>query len=168
MPEKQTVQRAKRSKREGRSAGTQAGEFVREEMRHIRQGRHGSRSTKQAITIGLSKARRAGVALPPPKRGRVSEKSRRSPEARTSNRRVEASPFKAVALRGKKKFTGRTLGGGSPSSADQGSCGAFSRRTESGARSAYVTASRHQEGMDYDRYQKNGKALRRQKNDSQS
>jgi hypothetical protein len=80
MAEKQTVERAKRAKRKGKSPGTQSGEFVREEIHHIRQGKHGARSTKQAIAIGLSKARRAGVALRPPKRGRVSEKTRRSAE----------------------------------------------------------------------------------------
>jgi hypothetical protein len=78
MPEKQTVERAKRAKRKGKSSSTQAGEFVREEIHHIRQGRHGARSTKQAIAIGLSKARRAGVDLPPPAPGTVSEKTRRS------------------------------------------------------------------------------------------
>jgi Family of unknown function (DUF6496) len=78
MPEKQTLERAKDAKRKGKSASTQAGEFVREEMRHIREGKHGARSTKQAIAIGLSKARRAGVGLPPPEKGAVSEKTRRS------------------------------------------------------------------------------------------
>jgi len=78
MPEKQTVERAKKAKQKGKSASTQAGEFVREEMHHIREGRHGARSTKQAIAIGLSKARRAGVSLPPPEKGAVSEKTRRS------------------------------------------------------------------------------------------
>ncbi|HEY0504740.1 MAG TPA: DUF6496 domain-containing protein [Lysobacter sp.] len=65
MPEKQTIERARRDKRQGKSASTQAGEFVREEIEHIREGRHGARSTKQAIAIGLSKARRAGVKLEP-------------------------------------------------------------------------------------------------------
>ena len=78
MPEKQIVERAKNAKRKGKSASTQAGEFVREEMHHIREGKHGARSTKQAIAIGLSKARRAGVGLPPPEKGEVSEKTRRS------------------------------------------------------------------------------------------
>src|ERR1700741_491874 len=78
MPEKQTIQRARRDKAQGKAPGTQAGEFVREEIRHIRQGKHGARSTRQAIAIGLSKARRAAVKLPPPPPGRVSEKTRRS------------------------------------------------------------------------------------------
>lgn len=65
MPEKETLERARRDKREGKSPSTQAGEFVREEIEHVREGKHGARSTKQAIAIGLSKARRAGVDLPP-------------------------------------------------------------------------------------------------------
>jgi hypothetical protein len=78
MPEKRTIERARRDRREGKAPSTQAGEFIREEMHHIREGKHGARSTKQAIAIGLSKARRAGVNLRPPPRGRVSEKTRRS------------------------------------------------------------------------------------------
>jgi len=66
MPEKQTLERARKDKREGKAPTTQAGEFVREEIEHVREGKHGARSTKQAIAIGLSKARRAGVDLPPP------------------------------------------------------------------------------------------------------
>lgn len=68
MPEKATVERAEQDKREGKAPSTQAGEFVHEEIEHIREGKHGARSTKQAIAIGLSKARRAGVKLPPPKK----------------------------------------------------------------------------------------------------
>jgi hypothetical protein len=78
MPEKRTIERAKQDKREGKAPSTQAGEFVREEIEHIRQGKHGARSTKQAIAIGLSKARRAGVKLRPPAKGSTSEKTRRS------------------------------------------------------------------------------------------
>src|SRR6187399_2208719 len=74
MPELETIKRAKKDRREGKSASTQAGEFVREEFHHIREGKHGARSTKQAIAIGLSKARRAGVKLPPPKKGRARTK----------------------------------------------------------------------------------------------
>jgi Family of unknown function (DUF6496) len=78
MPEKKTIERALADKRQGKSPTTQAGEFVREEIHHIREGKHGARSTKQAIAIGLSKARRAGVDLPPAKKGKTSERSRRS------------------------------------------------------------------------------------------
>jgi hypothetical protein len=80
MPEKKTRERARRDKAEGKAPTTQAGEFVREEIEHIREGKHGARSTKQAIAIGLSKARRAGVDLPPPEPGAVSERTRRSAE----------------------------------------------------------------------------------------
>ncbi len=76
MPEKQTIERARRDAREGKSLSTQAGEFVREEMDHIKEGKHpGSR--KQAIAIGLSKARQAGVKLAPPKKGKTSDATRR-------------------------------------------------------------------------------------------
>jgi hypothetical protein len=80
MPEKRTVTRARRAKRLGKAPTTQAGEYVRETMEHIREGKHGARSTKQAIAIGLSKARRAGVDLPPPPKGKVSERTRRNAE----------------------------------------------------------------------------------------
>lgn len=78
MPERKTLERARKAKREGKAPTTQAGEFVREEMEHIREGKHGARSTKQAIAIGLSKARRAGVKLKPPKKGQASARTRKS------------------------------------------------------------------------------------------
>jgi hypothetical protein len=81
MPEQETLRRARKDKAEGKAPTTQAGEFIREEMDHIREGKHGARSTKQAIAIGLSKARRAGVKLPPPGRGQASEKTRESAES---------------------------------------------------------------------------------------
>ena len=76
MPEKKTIERARQDAREGKAPSTQAGEFVREEIEHVREGKHGARSTKQAIAIGLSKARRAGVKLPPPKTAKASEETR--------------------------------------------------------------------------------------------
>ena len=76
MPEKETLERAEEDKREGKSPSTQAGEFVREEIEHVREGKHGARSAKQAIAIGLSKARRAGVVLPAPEKGKTSEQAR--------------------------------------------------------------------------------------------
>lgn len=81
MPEKKTIKRAQKDKRQGKSPSTQAGEFVHEEITHIRQGKHGAKSAKQAIAIGLSKARRAGVDLKPPKKGQTSEKTRKSAES---------------------------------------------------------------------------------------
>ena len=76
MPEKETLKRAAEDKAEGKSPSTQAGEFVHEEIEHIREGKHGARSAKQAIAIGLSKARRAGVKLPPPEKGEASKETR--------------------------------------------------------------------------------------------
>src|SRR5204863_8387635 len=78
MPKKETLKRARSAKRQGKAPTTQAGEFIREEFHHVREGKHGARSAKQAIEIGLSKARRAGVELPPPKTG--SAKTKRSAE----------------------------------------------------------------------------------------
>ena len=80
MPERETVRRARRDLKEGKSPSTAAGEFVHEEIEHVREGKHGARSPQQAIAIGLSKARRAGVPLPPPKRGRTKESTRKSAE----------------------------------------------------------------------------------------
>jgi hypothetical protein len=80
MAEKTTVDRAKAAVRRGKRPTTAAGEFVREEIEHVRSGKHGARSPQQAIAIGLSKARRAGVPLPPPRRGATGEKTRRSAE----------------------------------------------------------------------------------------
>jgi hypothetical protein len=80
MPEKTTLKRARADLRAGKSASTAAGEFVREEMEHIRRGKHGARSPEQAIAIGLSKARRAGVPLKPPAKGRAKKSTRRAAE----------------------------------------------------------------------------------------
>ena len=90
MPTKSVKARARKLKRQGKSPSTQAGEFVREEMEHIREGKHGARSPEQAIAIGLSKARRAGVKLPPPKRGKQRTKrqaKRDLTKGRTARRR---------------------------------------------------------------------------------
>ncbi|MGH8850906.1 MAG: DUF6496 domain-containing protein [Casimicrobiaceae bacterium] len=78
MPDRKTLDRAAEDKREGKAPSTQAGEFVREEIEHVREGKHGARSTKQAIAIGLSKARRAGIALQPPAQGQASPETRRA------------------------------------------------------------------------------------------
>jgi len=97
MPEKETLRRAEEDKREGKSPSTQAGEFVREEMHHIREGKHGAKSTKQAIAIGLSKARRSGVELKPPKKGQASAKTRASAErdySRGHSRKKKATSAK--------------------------------------------------------------------------
>ena len=99
MPEKETLKRAQKDKREGKALTTQAGEFIREEIHHVREGKHGARSTKQAIAIGLSKARRAGVRLPPPEDAPKSVRRRaagdlrkaKSGRRKTSRRRARAT-----------------------------------------------------------------------------
>jgi uncharacterized protein DUF6496 len=99
MPEQKTIERAEKDAREGKSPSTQAGEFVREEMDHIREGKHGARSAKQAIAIGLSKARRAGVKLPPAKgdsdlarrTARDYQKGQESPSEKPSPKRSRAT-----------------------------------------------------------------------------
>ncbi len=98
MPEKETLERAKEDKREGKSPSTQAGEFVREEIEHIREGKHGARSTKQAIAIGLSKARRAGVKLPATK---GSSKETKEQAARDIKKGQSASKTKESASKTK-------------------------------------------------------------------
>jgi hypothetical protein len=102
MPEKQTVEKARKAKRQGKAPTTQAGEFVREEIHKIRRGEHGARSAEQAIAIGLSKARRSGVALPPPAKGKVKERTRKSAryayEAGQHKRRTRRQPRVARAV----------------------------------------------------------------------
>ena len=98
MPEKETLERARKDKREGKAPSTQAGEFVREEIEHVREGKHGARSTKQAIAIGLSKARRAGVKLSPPKTGskRTREQAARDAEkGKSGNKKTSAKRSRA-------------------------------------------------------------------------
>lgn len=111
MPEKQTLERAREDAREGKSPSTQAGEFVREEMHHIREGKHGAASPKQAIAIGLSKARRAGVKLTPPRRGKASastrQKAARDYEKGQSHSMRKASPRRSRAGKQALKKEGR-------------------------------------------------------------
>ena len=119
MPEKKTIERAGRDAREGKASTTQAGEFVREEMEHVREGKHGARNTRQAIAIGLSKARRAGVKLPAPGRG-TSRRTRRKAaqdtraatrggvRRRTSTRRSRATT-KALRREGHRAASRRAL-----------------------------------------------------------
>src|SRR5262249_48691874 len=110
MPEKETIERARRDKRQGKRATTQAGEFVREEIHHIRRGKHGAGSTKQATGTGLSRARRAGLKLGPPPRGRANAKARKSAAyasraARRGHRKT--SPTRSRAIVGALKREGR-------------------------------------------------------------
>jgi hypothetical protein len=108
MPERQTIERAQKDEREGKAPSTQAGEFVREELEHIREGKHGARSTKQAIAIGLSKARRAGVKLAQPKTGRVSARTQKqaardSREGRAGQTAKPSSSRSKASLRALKR-----------------------------------------------------------------
>src|SRR5258707_13656380 len=103
MPEKETIERAREDARQGKAPSTQAGEFVREEMDHIREGKHGARSTKQAIAIGLTKARRAGVKLPPPSEGSVLEKTRT--QAKRDYAKGQSSPGRAPSPRRSRAVT---------------------------------------------------------------
>jgi hypothetical protein len=97
MPERPTIERAREDAREGKSPSTQAGEFVREEFDHIREGKHGARSPRQAIAIGLSKARRAGVKLPPPK-GPASVREKAEEDTNASHRRRRPSARRSRAI----------------------------------------------------------------------
>lgn len=112
MPEQEPIERAEQDKREGKSPSTQAGEFVREEMHHIREGKHGARSPQQAIAIGLSKARRSGVKLAPPKRGKASARTRaqakRNLRQGQSTRRRKPSATRSRAILRALKREGRS------------------------------------------------------------
>jgi hypothetical protein len=109
MPEEETIERAREDERQGLSPSTQAGEFVREEMEHIREGKHGARSPEQAIAIGLSKARRAGVKLPPPKRAkaRTKRQAKRDLAKGRKGRRRKPSARRSRAVRGALKRESR-------------------------------------------------------------
>jgi hypothetical protein len=139
MPEKETVRRARADKRAGKAPSTQAGEFVREEIHHVREGKHGARSTKQAIAIGLSKARRAGVKLGKPPRG-SSEGTRRSAASARKRAGKKASPRRSRATRGALKHEGRHAA--SPSALSRQAKVAARRRSASSRRAAAQKAVR--------------------------
>ncbi len=139
MPEKQTVERAKRARREGKSPSTQAGEFVREEIHHVRRGKHGARSSKQAIAIGLSKARRAGVDLPPQKgasktaKRKVKKSSTTAKKRSTSTTRSRAAK-KALRREGRSATTKRALSRQAKSASKKRSAADRSRTAKKAAR----------------------------------
>jgi Family of unknown function (DUF6496) len=128
MPEKRTIERARQDAREGKAPSTQAGEFVREEVDHIREGKHGARNTKQAIAIGLSKARRAGVDLPPPKKGTTSKRTQRQAERDSAKGR--AGGVKKVSAKRSRAVTGALKREGRSAA----SHAALSRQAKSAAR----------------------------------
>jgi hypothetical protein len=152
MPEKETIENAERDKREGKSPGTQAGEFVHEEIEHIREGKHGARSAKQAIAIGLSKARRAGVKLPAPKKGKTSSRTRRQAQRELSRsksgvkRKPSASRSRAAsrALKreGHSAATKTALSRQARSAAAKRSKASRSRSAKKAARTRSRTAAR--------------------------
>jgi hypothetical protein len=139
MPEKQTLERAREDAREGKSPSTQAGEFVREEIHHIREGKHGAASSKQAIAIGLSKARRAGVKLPTPK-GNLSQATKQ--KARQDSRRGEINPDSKVSAK-RSRATTQALTKEGHSAASKS---ALSKQAKSAARKR-GPASRHAAAM---------------------
>ena len=108
MPEKETLERAEKDKREGKAPSTQAGEFVREEIEHIREGKHGAKSTKQAIAIGLSKARRAGVDLPPSQNASEETKEQAKRDLRKARSGKKVSSKRSRATRKALKREGRS------------------------------------------------------------
>ncbi len=143
MPEKETLERAAEDKAEGKSPSTQAGEFVHEEIEHIREGKHGARSTKQAIAIGLSKARRAGVKLPAPKKGEASKETReqasrdlkkgkRSAKKKPSTKRSRAT-LKALKREGSTAASKKALSRQARSAATKRSAASRSRSAKKAA-----------------------------------
>jgi len=137
MPDQETIERAREDAREGKAPSTQAGEFVREEMEHVRKGKHGARSPQQAIAIGLSKARRAGVKLPPPRKGKASARTRarasRDYRKGSSGRAHKTSRRRSRAASGALKREGHQAA----------SHASLSRQAQSSARRR-GSASRHQ------------------------
>jgi hypothetical protein len=142
MPEKETLERAQEDAREGKSPSTQAGEFVREEMHHIREGKHGAKSTKQAIAIGLSKARRAGVKLQAPSESSTSEKTRQQAvrESRAAKSRRKPSRKRSAATSAALKREGRSAA--SKKSLSSQAKKAASRRGASSRRQSALKAAR--------------------------
>lgn len=136
MPEKETMKRARKDKSAGKAPSTQAGEFVREEIDHIREGKHGARSPKQAIAIGLSKARRAGVKLAPPERGRASERTRK--QAKRDYAKGQSSHRRSPSRKRSRAVSGALK----RESRQSASHSALSRQARSSARSR-GPASRH-------------------------
>ncbi|HTV80311.1 MAG TPA: hypothetical protein VMF03_18810 [Steroidobacteraceae bacterium] len=135
MPEPRTLARARRDQRQGKAPTTQAGEFVREEIHHVREGKHGARSAKQAIAIGLSKARRAGVELKPPATGKTSGKTRRSAERDYA--RGHGAPARRASTAKRSRASERALKRESTAAASSGSL----------ARQAHAAATRRSPGQ---------------------
>jgi len=145
MPRKETIERARQDEREGKSPGTQAGEFVKEVIDDIRAGKHGARSAKQAIAIGLSKARRAGVKVPPPKKGQVSEEKRRKAQRdyQKGKEGAKPSPKRSRAVREALKREGTAAA--SPQALSRQARSAAARRSPAERSAAARKAARTRE-----------------------
>jgi uncharacterized protein DUF6496 len=141
MPEKETLEQAREDAREGKSPSTQAGEFVREEIHHVREGKHGARNPKQAIAIGLSKARRAGVNLPPPPPGTASsEKKEHATTGKPSRRRSRATS-RALKREPRRTASRRALASQARSTARHRSAASRSRSARRAAQTRKRTSS---------------------------
>lgn len=137
MPDKGTVAKAKRDLKEGKSPTTAAGEFVHQEIDHVREGKHGARSAKQAIAIGLSEARRAGIPVKPPSKGRTSESTRK--KAERDYEQGQKSPKTHSGSSPRSRARSRALKRESKSSASHS---ALSRQAKSAARRRRSSSSR--------------------------
>jgi hypothetical protein len=142
MPKKETIERARQDKREGKSASTQAGEFVREEIEAIRAGKHGARSTKQAIAIGLSMARRAGVELAPPKPGKASEATRRKAESELKHAKPGTKPSPKRSRASLKALQRESTAAASPEALSRQARAAARKRTPAERSAAAKKAAR--------------------------
>jgi hypothetical protein len=139
MPEQKTLKKARQAKREGKAPSTQAGAFVEEEIEHIREGKHGARSAKQAIAIGLSKARRAGVALPPPPKS-ASERTKGS--ARSAKARAGTRPSSSRSRAAKAALEDESKSAASPKALSRQATAAAKRRPARARKAAARRASR--------------------------
>ena len=140
MPDAATRKRAVADKRQGKSASTQAGEYVKEEMDHIREGKHGARSAKQAIAIGLSKARRAGVALKAPKSASVTTRRKAAEDTAAAKRPHKVSAKRSRATTSALKREGR--GAASKTALSRQATGAAKKRTAKSRSTAAKKAAR--------------------------
>ena len=140
MPEKETFERAREDAREGKSASTQAGEFVREEMHHIREGKHGAANTKQAIAIGLSKARRAGVKLGSPRNASASTRKKAKQDSRAATSHKKTSTKRSRAASAALKQEGRSAA--SKENLSKQARSASKKRSASSRHGAAVKAAR--------------------------
>jgi len=151
MPEQRTLKKARKARRQGKTASTQAGQFVRETIHHIRKGKHGARSAKQAIAIGLSKARRAGVKLPTPRRSARPgpDKTQRCEGLSLGPKPVKETAFHQTltcdypGIETRRSRSGFSESPGTPGakrSSDEVCSGAFGFREEGGSHARHVMA----------------------------